>query len=521
MKVRPAGLGAFVLDLEAPPSPDLALRIAALRNALAVTAPPEARDVVPAFASLLIEHRPTLTARARRAWLARALQGAPSAPPPREHTVRVAYGEGADREALAERLSLPWEEIVRVHAAHVATVAFVGFTPGFPYMLGLPEALHLPKRDTPRAHVPAGSVAIADGRGGLYPSDSPGGWWVLGRSDTWAFDPHTEPPLRFAGGDVVRFEAVEPRALRPRPSAPEAALDGPVEVLEATPGGADLQGAPRWGVGHYGMAQAGAWDPVALEAANRVLGNPRSTLAVESRGQPLTLRTEVDLWACVTGGGTAVAVDGRPAPAWVAFLWPAGGTLELLPDPSVSGRSAVVAIAGGWQGEAHRGSDSTDRRAGVGGSRRWLRPGDRLTPAGRATGSPLPHPGRPRYAPRVQVRLHPGPQYEPRAFDHLVRTAFRLRALDRTGARLEGPAVPIEAGAIDSDGSPFGAVQVPPDGQPLVLLADRGRTGGYAKPGVIDPRDAWRLAQARTGGEVWFVDARRGPVEAEPLDSDA
>jgi allophanate hydrolase subunit 2 len=122
----------------------------------------------------------------------------------------------------------------------------------------------------------------------------------------------------------------------------------------------------------------------------------------------------------------------------------------------------------------------------------------------------------------VLVRLHAGPQFDAEAFASLAGRAFRIADLDRTGARLDGPAVPHPAPSIPSDGSPLGAVQIPPDGRPIVLLADRGRTGGYAKPAVVDPRDLWRFAQARPGDEVAFVDAR-GAAERlgapEPLDS--
>ena len=79
--------------------------------------------------------------------------------------------------------------------------------------------------------------------------------------------------------------------------------------------------------------------------------------------------------------------------------------------------------------------------------------------------------------------------------------------LDRTGARLNGPEIPLGNHDIVSEGSPLGAIQVPPDGRPIVLLADRGRTGGYAKPAIVDPRDLWQLAQADAATEVWFEPA--------------
>jgi allophanate hydrolase subunit 2 len=122
----------------------------------------------------------------------------------------------------------------------------------------------------------------------------------------------------------------------------------------------------------------------------------------------------------------------------------------------------------------------------------------------------------------VLARLHAGPQFDREAFAALTGRAFQVIEGDRTGVRLDGPPVAHPAPSIASDGSPLGAVQVPPDGRPIVLLADRGRTGGYAKPAVVDPRDVWRFAQARPGDEVAFLDARGAPERLgapEPLDS--
>lgn len=527
VKLMTTGPYASVLQLDGPASPATSQRLADLRARLAATAPPEIRDLVLGFTSLSIEHRPTLSRNARRAWLQRAAARPRDATEGRTRTVRVAYGQEADAQALEARLGMPFDEITALHAAHRPTVAFIGFTPGFPYLLGLPEALHLPRRERPVTRVPAGAVAIAAGRGGIYPSASPSGWWVLGRTDAPLFDPWRDDPAWLGAGDTVSFEPVPADALRsaPRRGPGEDVLvgdDGPnLEVVGAVPGSASLQGRPRWGGGHLGLAQAGALDPLALEAANGMLGNPAHRAALEVLGQPIALRSDVDLTAAVTGGGMSVTLDGASIRSWRAFAWPAGAVLELIPDAAVPGRTALLAVRGGYRAQQWRGSDATDVRAGAGGSARWLQGGDRLPLDRSGTGPPLPHPGRPVYPARVAVHVHPGPQYAPRAFDALVSTAFRVHGVDRTGARLDGPPVPWAWEEIESDGTPWGAVQIPPDGRPIVLLADRGRTGGYPKPAVVDPRDLWRLAQARPGDEVWLLDARRGEARAERLDSDA
>jgi allophanate hydrolase subunit 2 len=181
--------------------------------------------------------------------------------------------------------------------------------------------------------------------------------------------------------------------------------------------------------------------------------------------------------------------------------------LELLPSRGAGGAVSYLACTGAFAAQRYAGSRSTDLRAGAGGSRRALQAGDVLGVGGAPSGLPRPAAGPLHYPPRVELRIHPGPQHDDEAFAALLHGSFRVAAGDRTGVRLDGPAVPVAAPDVLSEGSMWGAVQVPADGRPIVLLAGRGRTGGYAKPAVVDVRDLWRLAQAGAGSEVWFVAA--------------
>jgi len=152
--------------------------------------------------------------------LAAATRGA--AWPPRldrhaVHEIPVDYGgaAGVDLGELADRLGRSREEVVALHAGADYVVAFVGFSPGFPYLLGLPRELELPRRASPRPRVAAGSVAVAGPFAGIYPSATPGGWHLLGHSDLVLFDPRETPPQRLAPGDRVRFV---PRSIDGRPA---------------------------------------------------------------------------------------------------------------------------------------------------------------------------------------------------------------------------------------------------------------------------------------------------------------
>lgn len=122
-------------------------------------------------------------------------------------TIEVSY-DGPDLDDVAERSGLSAAEVIALHSGTTFRVAFLGFAPGFGYLSGLPDALHLPRRSAPRIRVPAGAVAIADRYSAVYPRSSPGGWHLLGTTSQWLFDPQRTPPSRLRAGALVRFEAV-------------------------------------------------------------------------------------------------------------------------------------------------------------------------------------------------------------------------------------------------------------------------------------------------------------------------
>jgi KipI family sensor histidine kinase inhibitor len=178
---------------------------------------------VPAYASVLVPFDPSVLEEAAvRGVIADALTaagdavtaeepataGEPAAADPGPVThVPVRYGgaDGPDLAEVAVRTGLSEDDVVRLHAGAEYRVFCMGFVPGFPYLGMLPEELALPRRSTPRLRVPAGSVAIAGRQTGIYPSDTPGGWHVIGRTDLAAWDPHRDPPALLEPGARVRF----------------------------------------------------------------------------------------------------------------------------------------------------------------------------------------------------------------------------------------------------------------------------------------------------------------------------
>lgn len=171
--------------------------------ALRVSGAPGLLDAVPAARTVLVLGGPLFDASLLPALEANPPPAAPG-PAPRAHEIRFA-ADGADRDEIAARCGLSPEAFLRAFTALQFTVGFLGFTPGFAYLYGLPLAFHLPRRASPRAVVPAGSVALAGPYVGIYPGATPGGWNLLGTTAQRLFDLRGDPPFLFSPGDVVRF----------------------------------------------------------------------------------------------------------------------------------------------------------------------------------------------------------------------------------------------------------------------------------------------------------------------------
>ncbi|KFL37388.1 5-oxoprolinase subunit PxpB [Arenimonas donghaensis] len=195
-------------------------RVHALRAAIEARRPPWLQDLVPAYASLALvvdghaaRGQAACLAEAR-AWLERLLASAPDAEAGtlgRRVDIPVCYAPefGPDLGAWAAHCGLEVEAAISRHTAGDYRVAMLGFSPGFPYLLGLDPALAMPRLATPRPHVAAGSVGVGGSQTGAYPAAGPGGWRLLGRTPLRLFDPQRAEPALLAPGDHVRFVRID------------------------------------------------------------------------------------------------------------------------------------------------------------------------------------------------------------------------------------------------------------------------------------------------------------------------
>ena len=196
---------------------DLAVnhKVRAMAIVLGADLPEGVIEVIPTYRSLLIVYDPVKTAPRRLKEILISLeQRLPEIqiPPPKTVEIPVCYGDefGPDIEFVAKSHGLSVEEVVGLHCEPEYPIYMIGFTPGFPFLGGLPETLHTPRLETPRTLVPEGSVGIANNQTGMYPVASPGGWQLIGRTPLKLFAPERPNPFLYQAGDRIKFKAISP-----------------------------------------------------------------------------------------------------------------------------------------------------------------------------------------------------------------------------------------------------------------------------------------------------------------------
>ncbi|WP_138444362.1 5-oxoprolinase/urea amidolyase family protein [Sinomonas susongensis] len=442
--------------------------------------------------------------------------------------------DGADLDEAAKLAGLSPEGLIAAHSGQVWNAAFGGFAPGFAYLAG-DGVLDVPRRSSPRTAVPAGAVALAGTYSAVYPRQSPGGWQLIGSTSARMWDLERADPALIRPGDRVRFEPVRESA-RLSEAPVQAHDDAAGAAAGAETSSADLlvvatgmqctiQDLGRPGLGALGVSAAGAMDRAALRRANRMAGNPETAAVLEVLFGGLALRAARDQVLAVTGARvplrisrdeTVGADDSGAAPSDVVrrpaldapFALLAGETLTL--GAPTAGLRSYVAVRGGLDGAEVLGSRSTDTLSGIGPEP--LRPGSPLVvlpPRGtHVVGAPETPPGLPEGA--AVLRVVPGPRHD--WFTDASTEAFYSAEWtvtpqsNRVGLRLSGPQLERSRdGELKSEGTTLGSVQIPPNGQPVLFLADHPVTGGYPVIGVVVDADLDLAAQLPPGARVRFA----------------
>ncbi|WP_435748976.1 carboxyltransferase domain-containing protein [Microbacterium sp. PMB16] len=446
-------------------------------------------------------------------------------------TVPVQY-DGEDLAEAATLLGVSSDELVNRHLAADWQVAFSGFAPGFGYVVSGDPLFDVPRRSSPRTRVPAGSVALAGPFTGVYPRESPGGWQLIGRTDAVMWDIDRDPPALLSPGVRVTFERVRatarlaengdsPGAQR-RAAAGHAVPDADPLVSPTRPAVEVVrsslqllvQDAGRPGFAALGVSASGVADRRAMRDANRAVGNRTTAAVLESVGG-MVLRFRGDGVAAVAGALGSLQltdVDGaaRPVAQGEPFATVDGDELSL--GHPESGLRYVIAVRGGLRATPALGSGSSDTLAGLGP--KPLQPGDVI-----AIGDDAPHSVEPGAVTRdlpasgdvVDLEITLGPRddwFTPAALETLTGQEWTVTPRsDRVGIRLQGDA-PLERSIcteLPSEGAVTGAIQVPPDGQPVLFLPDHPLTGGYPIIGAVTDRSLDLAGQLAPGTRLRFI----------------
>ena len=282
-----------------------------------------------------------------------------------------------------------------------------------------------------------------------------------------------------------------------------------IRILDAGPQ-TTVQDLGRTGQMRYGIPPSGPVDRFAFALANRLVGNADGAAALECTLIGPRFEVTAAGAIAVTGADMPVTVNGQRAAGWTTVALKPGDVVKL--GPARTGVRSYVGVAGGLDVPLVLGSRSTYLRGRVGGVEgRALRKGDelRVFPSGPGKARRVEQRSIPDYTGEPTIRAVLGPQAD-------RFTAEGLQALfggryevlpqsDRMGSRLRGPRIAHARGHdIVSDGIALGSIQVPGDGQPIVLLVDRQSTGGYTKVATICSSDIWRVGQARPGQSLRF-----------------
>ncbi|WP_372627976.1 biotin-dependent carboxyltransferase family protein [Arsukibacterium sp.] len=274
-----------------------------------------------------------------------------------------------------------------------------------------------------------------------------------------------------------------------------------------------VQDQGRFGQGALGLTNGGPLDAASAHWANALVGNDANASLIECSIGGLQLKAHCTTNLCVTGASVALTINGENKTQWQSHPVQAGDVIEL--GMASLGLRAYVAVAGGFQIAPHFGSGATVMREGIGGLHQngaKLQPGDKL-PVLASAPLPLRHLAKGQqpdfdFTKGLSLRLVEG--YQLPLFSNVARQRFYLNQYtvtpkaDRMGVKLSGPAIQCSSQSLLSEGICYGAVQIPPDGQPIVLLNDRQTLGGYPKIGSVLSLDCWKLAQAPAGTVLSF-----------------
>lgn len=516
MRFLPVSLQAFLVELKTLEE------TLDLFNTLQANPLPGIEEVIPAANSLLISFSPyEASADELAGRIIQLKQGSASEQKGKSIEIPVDYN-GEDLPALSALTGLTVAEIIHRHTAPDYKVAFCGFAPGFGYLTGGDASLRVPRHKTPRTRIPAGSVGLAGGFTGVYPQASPGGWQIIGTTPVKMWDLARTQAALFQPGDHVRFFDLADKkrsffipegTVRAQPIT--ASHDAGFLILSA-PLPALFQDLGRFGQTGQGVCSSGALDHGSFKAANRLVGNIESEACLELAGGGFRFRSQERFVAAFTGAPCDITVHTAAGETLSpAFYKP----VALEPDDEVTlsapkaGTRSYMAVRGGFVVDKPLGSAATDTLSGIGpepirtGRQLLVKPAKKLSPVSLFE-SPTISFLKPGEVVEIDIVLGPRADwFTPESFVTLSETAWEVtERSNRVGIRLtsEAALTRMNTAELPSEGCVAGALEVPPDGKPLLLLADHPLTGGYPVIGAVAGYHLDLAGQIPIGAKIRF-----------------
>lgn len=513
LRFLPSGSDSFLVELD-----DLGITLTLL-DALLEAELKGICEVIPGARTIMVRFDPFMTDRAKLTHqIAKLDLSVRSSRNGEFFEIPVCY-DGEDLDDVAAILGCSVEEVIRRHTQATYTVAFTGFAPGFAYMTCDDPGFDVPRRKSPRVRIPAGSVALAGKFGGIYPSDSPGGWQLLGTTPLAMWDTTRKRAALLAPGDRVRFfDMAKGETIQvSKPATKLQRSRKPAEGLLVTQADrpALFQDLGRSGLASQGVSQSGALDRSAMLEANRCLGNPRNAAVLEISFGGFAFKADRRVTVAVTGAPCPLSIrTAKQTKLTATFGNPialdAGDELTLgIPS---QGMLSYLGLRGGFAVEDVLGSKARDTLAKIGPEPIVI--GDVLVPA---NGPALAVTGREcdqRRLPRAGEVIALDIVLGPRTDWFTVQGLATLTAQEwdvtpqssRVGMRLFGSTTIERANhdELPSEGTALGAIQVPPSGQPVLFLADHPLTGGYPVIGVVASHHLDLASQIPIGARIRF-----------------
>ena len=372
----PSGDQMVLVEFPEEISARINTRVNSLSRLLEKQALPAVQESISAYRSLGVAYDPLKISYGDLVAALRALEAEQNETPeqsPREIEMPVCYGGqmGPDLDLVAKVNHLSPDELVKIHSSSEYVVYFLGFSPGFPYLGGMPQAIAAPRLDSPRPRVPAGSVAIGGRQTGIYSIEGPGGWRIIGRTPRRLFKPYDEAPFLLHSGDRLKFCPITTREY-----ASLEATDPTIglyykrrgrPVFQVTKPGflTTIQDCGRPGFQCHGVATCGAMDRYALRLGNILVGNPQNTPALEITIGGLVLQALSSCQIAFAGADLSAVIDGDYLRPWENRCLQPGQTLSF--RQRRWGVRSYLCVEGGFAADEIMGSCSTDLNSRFGG----------------------------------------------------------------------------------------------------------------------------------------------------------